>query len=426
MDDTARAITILGSSGGVAKAILAILDKSIQDVEAPIHAFMSRCTIHLIDRKQKSLEYYDKFIPHLNHAVTLHQFDLSNLNMFRQHLSNTKTTLVIDVSWADTVEMLECCNEMGVQYINTALENTMVDFNEELEGFTLLERYRIFQENRGRFTNTKAIIGSGMNPGVVQWMAIEMMKRTPSEMPLGCYIVEHDNSFYTDRSLAQKKTIYSTWSPECFLDEAILNYPMFMKHRTPLFLYNAVYDLEFKVSLGNKQFYGCLMPHEEVVSLGQTYDMETGFIYRVNAYTTDVIRATLGNADDLWNWNHKVLNPVDAELDGEDLVGVLLVYKDKEHFMYNVMTNKSVFSQFNTNATYFQVACGIYGAVSTLLLDDIPQGVYFVDELLLHTNVGYGKYLSYYMKDFIIGENNGSDGLLLDRVKKWSKGGTKP
>jgi hypothetical protein len=64
------------------------------------------------------------------------------------------------------------------------------------------------------------------------------------------------------------------------------------------------------------------------------------------------------------------------------------------------------------------VACGVYGGVAALLLDDIPNGVYFVDELLLQTDTGYGKYLSYYMKDFVTGENHHSDGPLLDRMKK--------
>ena len=411
-------ISIVGSAGGVAKSILAILDKSSQDVNDPIHSLISNCNLHLIDMKQKDKTYYEQWIPHLTHAAVLHQFDLNDSAKFRQHVTDTKTTLVIDVSWADTVELLQCCDEMGIRYINTALENTMVDENEELEGFTLLERYRIFQENRGRFKHVKAIIGSGMNPGVVQWMALEMIRQAPDETPLGCYVIEHDNSFYKDRSLVRKKTIYTTWAPECFLDEAILNYPMFMKQHTPLFLYNEVYELEFKVTLGNKQFYGCLMPHEEVITLGKAFDMETGFIYRVNEHTTDLLRDSLGNSNELWNWDHKVLDPADAELEGEDLVGVLLVYPDKEKYMYNVMSNKTIFSQYKTNATYFQVACGVYGGVAALLLDDIPNGVYFVDELLLQTDTGYGKYLSYYMKDFVTGENLRSDGPLLDRMKK--------
>jgi homospermidine synthase len=217
-----------------------------------------------------------------------HQFDLNNTKSFTRHLKSTKTTIVIDVSWADTVEMLQVCDKLGVNYVNTALENTMIDENEELyEGFPLIERIRYFEKYKDRFSNSSAIIGSGMNPGVVQWMAIELLKNDSEERPIGCYIVEHDSSFFKNKKMAKKSVIYTTWSPECFLDEAILSYPMFMKHYTPLFLYEKVYDLEFKVTLGAKQFYGCLMPHEEVYTLCKLYDMEGGFIYKVNDHTTD-------------------------------------------------------------------------------------------------------------------------------------------
>jgi len=294
----------------------------------------------------------------------------------------------------------------------------MIDEDEDelFEGFGLIERYKIFEKNRHDFTRSTAIICSGMNPGVVQWMALELIKISPDNIPLGCYIVEHDNSFYADNSLAKKKTIYTTWSPECFLDEAILSYPMFLKHHMPLFLYEKVYDMEFKVTLGERNFTGCLMPHEEAITLGKLFDMETGFIYKTNDHTSELIRANLDHIDDLWQWDMEVLDPALEELEGEDLVGVLLVYEDKEKFMYNVLSNKEVFNKYKVNATYFQVACGIYGAISTLLLDNLPQGIYYVDELLLKTNTNYGKYLSYYMTDFVIGENNTSQGSLLQRV----------
>lgn len=57
------------------------------------------------------------------------------------------------------------------------------------------------------------------------------------------------------------------------------------------------------------------------------------------------------------------------------------------------MASSDVYPEYRTNATYFQVACGIYGALGTLLLDKIPEGVYFIDELLLQTDSRYGKYL---------------------------------
>lgn len=412
-------ISILGSSGGVAKAILSILNKSAEDIHDPIHSIMKHSTLHLIDLKQKHPDYYRAFMPSLLKNAALHQFDLNQLESFRQHLRQTGTTHVIDVSWADTVEMLRCCQETGVHYINTALENPLVDENEGLAPYSLLERYRIFQEARQSSPQTTAIIGSGMNPGVVQWMAIKLMKELPDKQPIACYIVEHDSSLYKDPALIKERTIYSTWSPECFLDEAILNYPMFMKHQFPFTMHLPVYQLEFKVTLGNKQFNGSLMPHEEVLSLGEKFDMETGFIYRVSDYTIDLIRSQLEDLDVIWEWDHQILDPSIGEVGGEDLVGVLLVYPDKERYMYNVLSTDTIYPVFPINATYFQVACGIYGALCTLLKDEIPNGVYFVDELLLQTESQYGDYVSYYMKDFVTGENKRTDGLLLDRMIKY-------
>ncbi|AYB44759.1 saccharopine dehydrogenase NADP-binding domain-containing protein [Paenibacillus lautus] len=426
MKQPSTVISILGSSGGVAKAILSVLEKSYGDIHDPIHSIIKHTKIHLIDLKQKEAAHYRMFMPKLFKHATLHQFDLNNLEQFRKHLRKTVTTHVIDVSWADTVDMLTCCQDAGVHYINTALENPKVDENESLAAYSLLERFRLFQEGCPQTTQSAAIIGSGMNPGVVQWMAIELMKESPDEIPIACYIVEHDSSLYKNPDLIKDRTIYSTWSPECFLEEAILNYPLFMKHRFPFTMHIPVFELEFKVTLGSKQFYGSLMPHEEVLTLGKAFDMETGFIYRVSDYTIGLIRSQLNEIDDVWEWDHHVLDPAFGEVGGEDLVGVLLVYPNHERYMYNVLRSDDIYPQYHINATYFQVACGIYGALCTLLKDGVANSVYFVDELLLQTESRYGEYLSYYMKDFVKGENSFTDGQLLDRMRRYTAHSCKP
>ncbi|MGE5701848.1 MAG: S-adenosylmethionine decarboxylase related protein [Clostridia bacterium] len=408
-------ISLLGSSGGVAHAILTLLSNAKEDASNPIHAVMQNCQLHLIDQNQHGMETIQELYPLLQDQISLYTFDLRETNLLHQHLIQTGTKLVIDVSWADTIEILEVCDELGIPYVNTALETTEVDECEDFEGVTLLERWRVFQENRGRFTNTRAIVGSGMNPGVVQWMALELMKQSPEETPLACYIVEQDTSFFADPSVVEKKTLYCTWSPECFLDEAILSFPLFMKQKTPLMIYDDVYEREYKVTLGSKQFTGCLMPHEEVLSLGSLYEMETGFIYRVSDYTTDLIRENLDNIHDLWDWKHVVLDPSEQELVGEDLVGVLLVYKDRERYMYNVQKNAEIAAAHGINATYYQVASGLFGAICTVLLEQVPPGVHLVDELLLATNSNYGAYVTHYLKEYVTGENAKMDGLLLDR-----------
>ncbi|MDR7073993.1 S-adenosylmethionine decarboxylase related protein [Fictibacillus barbaricus] len=417
---TPPVITLLGSGGGVAKAILALLNQSVQDKNDPIYNLIRLSNIHLIDLKQKPLVYFKDLYPNLINQLIFHEFDLNNLDLFREHLTATKTNLVIDVSWADTVEMLSCCNELGVSYINTALENRGVDEDETLYGFPLAERIISFESNKEKFTNTTAIVGSGMNPGVVQWMAHKLIHQS-SKPPIACYIVEHDTSFFKDQKMVDSKTLCTAWSVECFLDEAILSYPMYVSHHIPLYLYEQVYQTEYTVKLGNKEFKGCLMPHEEVLSLGKLYDMEIGFLYRVNEHTTQIIRDNLHQVDDLWDWNHQLIDPSLGEIEGEDLVGVLLVYDDHEEYIYNVMNTNEIYSKFQTNATYFQVACGLFGGIASLLLDSLPSGAHYVDELLLKTNSKYGDYLSYHMKDFVTGKNEASDGLLHQRLNRIQK-----
>jgi homospermidine synthase len=410
-------ISILGSGGGVAKAVLAILNESAQDKNDPIHHIISTSELHLVDIKQKDKAYYDQLFPNLANKIKIHQLDLMDGSNLQKHLKKTNTKVVIDVSWADTIEMMKGCNELGVLYINSALENTEVDKDEDLYGFPLAERYMRFEDSKKNFTNMKAIVCSGMNPGVVQWMALKLLKENPDQEPLACYIVEHDNSFFKDKPLIKPNTLYASWSVECFLDEAILSYPMFVHYHLPHYFYEDVYAMEFKVRLGEKEFFGCLMPHEEVMTLGELFEMQIGFIYRVNEHTTELIRNNLANVDDLWNWNQQLTDPETGEIEGEDLVGVLLVYEDTEKFIYNVMKSSEIYPKFKTNATYFQVACGIYAALASIILDDLPLGIYYVDELLLNTESKYGEYLTHYMTDFVTGENKGSDGMLHQRLK---------
>lgn len=416
MTQSQLTLSLLGSGGGAARAILSLLNQTAQDKNDSIHSHIKHCTIHLIDIKQKPRAYYEAFCSALSDKLILHELDLSDSSLFRSHLQTTQPNIVIDASRADTIEMLSCCDEFGVQYISTALESA--DENEATARFGLLERYRVFLKSKEAFQNATSIIGSGMNPGVVQWMALHLMQQFPEENPLACYIVEQDTTFYKDTELIQENTIYTTWSPEGFLDEAILNYPLFMKQRIPVMLHQDVYAQEFKVTLGDIQFHGCLMPHEEVINLGQWFNGEVGFLYRVNDHTTNIVQSNLNNVDNLWNYPRKMLLPNENELVGADLVGILLVYNNKERFMYNIINSSAIYERYHTNATYFQVACGVYGALASLILDSLPVGCYAVDDLLRQTSSRYGQYVSYYMKDFVLGENPKTDGLLFDRMKR--------
>lgn len=170
-------ITILGSSGGVAKSILSILNKAINDENDPIHHKICNLSLHLVDLNQKDIKYYKTYCPNLIDIIKLYEFSSDNSSKLINHLKKTDTDILIDVSYADTVDTLRICNKYGVIYINTALESISVDNNQYYAGFGLQERYKILESHRDEFQNTTAILCSGMNPGIVQWMAYEVMKR---------------------------------------------------------------------------------------------------------------------------------------------------------------------------------------------------------------------------------------------------------
>lgn len=120
MNKPSTVISILGSAGGVAKAILSVLEKSLGDARDPIHSFILHSKILLIDLNQQDVAYYSSFMPRLMQQASLHQFDLTNLEQFRLHLSETGTTHVIDVSWADS-RWLAILLNMTTPCIKTAL-----------------------------------------------------------------------------------------------------------------------------------------------------------------------------------------------------------------------------------------------------------------------------------------------------------------
>lgn len=165
-------LTILGSSGGAARAFLSLLNHAVKDIHNPLYSQLQNCSIHLIDIKQKPQSYFKSMYPALYESFTFHMFDLSDHTLFRNHLQETETSIVIDASLADAVEMLTFCNEAGVHYINTALQLPAIDANEHIKRFSLLERQNFFEDHRHAFTNMTGIICSGMNPGVVQWIAL--------------------------------------------------------------------------------------------------------------------------------------------------------------------------------------------------------------------------------------------------------------
>lgn len=81
-----NSITILGSCGGVAKAVLAILNKTVQDKSDPINPIIEKSLIHLVDKRKIDQMSLAHSYPNLKNQLVIHPFDLINQVALMEHL----------------------------------------------------------------------------------------------------------------------------------------------------------------------------------------------------------------------------------------------------------------------------------------------------------------------------------------------------
>jgi len=123
---------------------------------------------------------------------------------------------------------------------------------------------------------------------------------------------------------------------------------------------------------------GFIVPHEEIVTLAQKYDVPARFVYAINIGTMRTL------IESYKKWNRLFLSDLLHDdntghaLDGADSIGVLLDYPDRKVYYFNAIANVSV---RGTNATYTQVVTGIIAALLTLVHDNLERGVHFVEDL---------------------------------------------
>ncbi|HLD75582.1 MAG TPA: hypothetical protein VI874_01065, partial [Candidatus Norongarragalinales archaeon] len=129
--------------------------------------------------------------------------------------------------------------------------------------------------------------------------------------------------------------------------------------------------------------------HEENLSISNKYDIPSKFIYAVNQHT---MRHLVGLYEKNKNVYRKQVEMGDNTrefLQGADNIGVYLDYPDKRVYYFNSIPNLGV---IGTNATYTQVAVGVFAALYVLLYDALSPGAYFVEDL-------YDTHYKYFMFD---------------------------
>jgi len=363
-------LLILGASGGLANAVLHSL--------AHHRDLFSKLV--LLDKNKKVIAN-----PYLDHKNLRYSFIHLELKPEHKHqylalLKKHKIHIVLDLTDAESIPLLEATNKAGIDYINTALNDEVKTDSELVQ--------KIFA-NRKKWNKARHILCSGMNPGNVNmWVRHGVEKfGIPKE-------VIH---FEYDTSMSRKWKAMVTWSVHEFLvedvrdpggvvlgrDKVKLLYPNALAHQAEM---KSILSPILKLERYPK---GCLVLHEENVSIGHKYNIPSKFIYALHPKTMDALLKIYRKEKDVHKKDLQVGDNLTTTLDGSDNIGVLLRYKNKKVYYFNSIANTSV---IGTNATYTQVSVGVFAALYVLLFDQLKKGTYFVEDL-------YDTHYKYYMFD---------------------------
>ncbi|HEX3640175.1 MAG TPA: hypothetical protein VHV10_02675 [Ktedonobacteraceae bacterium] len=278
--------------------------------------------------------------------------------------------IVLDLTDADSLPILEATNKAHVSYVNACMNN---------DDQSCLELIRDIYDRKEVLTGAPHILCTGMNPGVVNmWVQYGIEKYgVPRE-------VIH---FEYDTSTAREKWMPTiTWSIHEFLVEAVSSpsgimlgrdqlrelFPNGLKHRMDMEpLLSPIMKLDAYPQ-------GLIILHDENVSIAQKYDIPSQFIYAIHMKTMDYM-------DDIYSRKHHVSHAdlvhgdnILIPINGSDNIGVILDYDDKKVYYFNSALN---FAANGTNGTCMQVIVGVYAALFTLLIENLPSKAYFVEDL---------------------------------------------
>lgn len=366
-------LLVLGASGGVANAFLHYLSGYRDN-------FFDKLV--LLDKNNKVLK--DRSIDHkvLNYHFLHKKIDLPKREKeYLDILKDNKIDIVLDITDANTLEILEATNKAGVSYINTAMNDDKKTTDELIFGI---------YPRKNEFNNAPHILCTGMNPGNVNMWARYGIEKFG--VPKQIIHFEFDTSMS-----AEKWHSMTTWSIHEFIVEAVRDpsglalgrrkikrlFPNALENRE-----NMKSILEPIIKL-KKYPEGLTVLHEENISMSYKYDIPSKFIYAIFPKTMENLIKIYEKKGNINKKDLVLGDNVHEILDGADSIGVLLDYPDKKVYYFNSIPNAAI---IGTNSTYTQVIVGIFSAIFTLLVDKLRPGAYFTEDL-------FDKHYKYFMFD---------------------------
>ncbi|MEZ4452888.1 MAG: hypothetical protein R3B09_25745 [Nannocystaceae bacterium] len=270
---------------------------------------------------------------------------------------------VIELGRVDTFECLSATAAAGADYLSTNLENweSVTATNRPWERHTLPCARRLLPGSRPTITRGSHLVGSGMNPGIVNVLAFQAAEalraraRAPIEIDR-LYVTEVDTSEPTVP--VPEGALPMTWSPASCIDELTEPRSMYVDHGEVMILDHRPTHARYEARCGHDQVAGYAVAHDELMTLSYRFPRaELAFIYQV---MPAALRALARTSDPSTLTGLGLYPPVGpAPGAGYDRVGVLVGAEGAGELWVGIETAQGEARRYGTNATELQVAAGV-------------------------------------------------------------------
>jgi saccharopine dehydrogenase-like NADP-dependent oxidoreductase len=291
---------------------------------------------------------------------------------------------VIDLAELGTLDCIDACAHAGASYLSTSFESWP---HEPHAAGTLEHAQRLLPADRPTLPASSHLVGTGMNPGVVNALAFAALAvfaakvgvaADPRALALYAILVTEEDT--TDRSDGQDDAgrFASTWRPESCLEELHEPAAAYVRHGRPVALPHAPTAAGYRARCGDRTIEGMVVPHEELVTLGHRFPgLELAFVYRLPPAARRFLAAP-PPGDPMAFPSARLYPPYATALTGRDRVGVLLCSERFGELWLGYDTAVEHGLRYGTNATELQVAAGVLAGWEQL--GRVP-GMHTVEEL---------------------------------------------
>jgi homospermidine synthase len=366
---------VLGCHGGVGRALLAVL----HNTEPGRQLRNALGGLFLADREPP-----DREAPFLETGVLLPPTTIEHSDDLRRLVSQHEVTQLIDVSSIDTVDCTQACDELGVDFLCTSVEEWpgrgSIPTDEAIA--------RLLPPVVPSLARRSHLVGSGANPGIVNALVFmglaEFANRVGVQasvdaLELSEVLITEEDTTVEQNAAVSTDVFAMTWSPLHCLEELFEPAAFCARGGRVVSLGHQPTAAWYRARCGDRTIEGMAVPHEEVATLARHFsDVEMGFLYRIPpAARRSLMTHANKTIPEAW-MTRRLCPPWTRALTGRDRVGVLLCSRRFGELWVGFDTDVSKGLALGTNATQLQVAAGILAGWMQL---GRIKGIHFVEHL---------------------------------------------